>query len=117
MSYLLQDLPLALVGIFDDNNAALKLVVDFADFYRLCKSTEFPEAKLASMDKYEMQISFASDGLIIWPNQAAGHARRDLSVVRGLLGQYVVLSEVPSSLSRAARHSPARVLGNYGHRR
>ena len=43
---------MALVCIFEDNNAALKLVVDFAEFYRLCKSTEFPEAKLASMDKY-----------------------------------------------------------------
>ena len=41
------------VGIFEDNNAALKLVVDFAEFYRLCKSTEFPEAKLESMEKYK----------------------------------------------------------------
>lgn len=44
---------MALVGIFEDNNAALKLVVDFAEFYRLCKSTEFPEAKLESMEKYK----------------------------------------------------------------
>lgn len=48
---------MALVGIFEDNNAAVKLVVDFADFYRLCKSTEFPDAKLAIMEKYKMQIS------------------------------------------------------------
>ena len=63
MSNLLQELPLALVGIFDDNNAALKLVVDFAEFYRLCKTTEFPETKLASMEKYKMHISFVLDGL------------------------------------------------------
>ena len=77
----MQDLPLALVGIFDDNNAALKLVVDFADFYRLCKSTEFPDAKLASMEKYEMQISYVLDGLSRWSNQVVGHARRDFSAV------------------------------------
>ena len=77
LSYLLQDLPLALVGIFDDNNAALNLVVDFAEFYRLCKSTEFQEAKLASMEKYKMQISFVLDGLSRWSNQAVGHARRN----------------------------------------
>ena len=49
---------MALVGIFEDNNAAVKLVVDFADFYRLCKSTEFPDAKLAIMEKYKMQIFY-----------------------------------------------------------
>ena len=72
---------MALVGIFDDNNAAVKLVVDFADFYRFCKSTEFPDAKMASMEKYEMQILFVLDGLSRWSNQAFGHSRRDLSSV------------------------------------
>jgi hypothetical protein len=65
---------LALVGIFEDNNAAVKLVVDFADFYRLCKSTEFPDAKLASMEKYKTCFYLVLDGLRRWSNQAFGHA-------------------------------------------
>jgi len=72
---------LALVGIFEDNNAAVKLVVDFADFYRLCKTTEFPDAKLASMEKYKTFFYLFLDGLSRRSNQAFGHARRDLSSV------------------------------------
>ena len=46
-----QDLPLAMVGLFDDSSAAVRLVSDFADFYKLCKSQEFPVQRLDRMDR------------------------------------------------------------------
>ena len=49
----LQDLPLAIVGLFEDSSAAVKLVSDFADFYKLCKSQEFSVRRLDRMDRYD----------------------------------------------------------------
>ena len=51
-----QDLPIALLGIFDDN-AVVTLVVNFADFYLLCKSDTFSrETTLPAMDRYDVVI-------------------------------------------------------------
>ena len=49
----LQDLPLAIVGLFEDSSAAVKLVSDFADFYKLCKSQEISVRRLDRMDRYD----------------------------------------------------------------
>ena len=48
----MQDLPLALVGVFDDGNAALTLVTDFADFFLLCKMEEHSQESRDDMDRY-----------------------------------------------------------------
>ena len=51
-----QDLPIALLGIFEDNTV-VTLVVNFADFYLLCKSDTFSrETTLPAMDRYDVVI-------------------------------------------------------------
>ena len=51
-----QDLPIALLGIFD-TNTEVTLVVNFADFYLLCKSDTFTrEETLPAMDRYSPVI-------------------------------------------------------------